>query len=102
MKKHFVIDIDNTLIHSIPDRCSECSRPQYFQSFAIDEWIDRVNELYEEGHHITLWTGRGWGIEELTILQLKYHGIKYHNLIMGKPLGIYVDKDAVNRLEEFC
>lgn len=101
MKKSFVVDIDNTLIESDITKCDNCGRKTYAGAIPIDEWIDRLNELYDEGHYITLWTGRGWDCEEITKQQLDEFGIKYHTLVLGKPLGIYVDRDSVNKLKDF-
>lgn len=101
MSKSFVVDIDNTLIESDITNCDHCKRVSYSGALPIDEWVDRLNELYDDGCHITLWTGRGWDCEEITRQQLEEFGIKYHNLVMGKPLGVYVDRDAVNKLKDF-
>ena len=52
--------------------------------------IERINELFEEGHHIVYWTARGCksGIDhtELTRDQLQQWGAKYSDLQVGtKP-----------------
>jgi len=95
----FVIDIDDTIIYSNESKCFGCGRNLY-EMIKID-WVEvsRVNKLYDEGHTIILYTGRGWDCYEKTIEQLKLADIKYHELVMGKPLGIYVDKDSIKTLE---
>ena len=58
--------------------------------------IDFVNSLKDEGHHITIWTGRG-GISgsnwrKLTEEQLKEWNVMYDDLLIGKPCyDCYID-----------
>ncbi len=51
--------------------------------------IKKINTLYDSGHYITVFTGRGTlsGIDwrELTEKQFKDWGLKYHELLLGKP-----------------
>ena len=70
--------------------------------------IKKVNELYENGHIIKLFTGRYMGRNKeniikakkqgykMTIKQLKKWDIKYHKLIFGKPsFNLYIDDKAL-------
>ena len=66
----------------------------------IDE-IKLVNKYYNIGHRIILWTGRNWDKYEITKAQLEACKIKHHELIMGKPQGVYVDVDSLKSLKEF-
>ena len=100
--KTFVIDIDDTLLFANKVQCDNCDRFIYISSNRDQEEIDRVNLLYESGHTIILWTGRNWDCYQETKKQLAEAGINYHELIMGKPQGIYIDKDAKISLKEFC
>ncbi|MDO9334286.1 MAG: hypothetical protein Q7T57_07180 [Dehalococcoidales bacterium] len=89
----YCIDIDETLCHSIED--------DYAHSVPCKEAIAKVNKLYEEGHHIKLFTGRGswdnYDWRKFTEKQLETWGIKYHELILGKPhADVFVDDKAVN------
>lgn len=63
--------------------------------------INKVNKLYDEGHIIKIFTGRGskTGIDwrEFTEKQLGSWGLKYHELIFGKPVAdIFIDDKAFN------
>jgi len=62
--------------------------------------IDIVNQLFEDGHIIKIFTSRGQttGIdqEDLTRKQLKDFGIKHHELVMGKThFDLLVDDRAI-------
>jgi len=90
----YCFDLDGTLCNNLPEGDYE-SRTPYM------DVIDKVNRLYDEGHTIKIFTGRGSrsGIDwrELTQSQLKFWGVKYHELIMGKPEAhVFVDDKAVN------
>lgn len=68
---------------------------------ANESLIKKLNELYESGNTIIIQTGRHWNHLLMTIRQLSDHGIKYHSLVMGKPVAdIYIDDKAV-RPDEF-
>ena len=65
------------------------------------EVIKRINKLYREGHVIILNTSRIWNDYDVTIEWLKKHKVKYHQLIMAKPLcDVYVDDKNIS-VEEF-
>ena len=90
--KYFV-DLDNTLCYTI--------NGNYHESTPIVERINHVNQLKEDGHHITIWTARGsnTGINytDLTKKQLDEWNIKYDELLMGKPhYDIYIDDKSFN------
>jgi len=92
-KTIYAIDIDGVLCDDMLGEY-EKSTPDY-------NAIRKVNELYEYGHTIKIFTGRGsaTGIDwkEFTIKQLESWGLKYHELIFGKPVAdIFVDDKAVN------
>lgn len=90
----YCFDLDGTLCNNLPEGDYE-NRVPYFQV------INKVNQLYDEGHTIKIFTGRGSrsGIDwrEFTENQLKSWGINYHELIMGKPEAhIFIDDKAIN------
>lgn len=95
----FVIDIDDHLIYSDKIDCKECGEFSYLVKGINKDEIDLVNKAYKDGHTIILWTGRSWGFYLLTKQQLIDIGIKHHELMMGKPWGVYVDKDAKQTLK---
>jgi hypothetical protein len=47
-----------------------------------------------------LHTGRHWNNYDDTIRQLRNLSIPFDELIMGKPLGIYIDADSKRSLHE--
>jgi len=62
--------------------------------------IDRINDIYDKGHTIKIFTARGSssGIDwrDFTEHQLQSWGVKYHELILGKPsCDIIVDDKAL-------
>jgi hydroxymethylpyrimidine pyrophosphatase-like HAD family hydrolase len=94
MKQSFVIDVDDTILFSKRVECEECFRVSYHYQTADKKEIALINKAYRKGHRIILYTGRGWDCFEITVDQLTKAKVKYHSLVMGKPPGIYIDKDA--------
>jgi hypothetical protein len=91
------VDIDNTItITKGSDYIN--SQPQY-------DKIKIVNDLYDDGHTITYWTARGSASGtnhyELTKKQLNDWGVKYHDLMIGKPsYDIFIDDKTINKIEK--
>lgn len=84
-----VIDIDGTI-------CTE--ERTYSRSLAkpLIGAVESVNALYDQGHIIFLFTARTWMEFEMTTDWLKRNGFKYHQLIMGKPIGdVWIDDRAL-------
>jgi len=93
MQKKYFVDLDNTLCLTI--------NSDYINSKPIRERISYVNKLKEDGNLVYIWTARGSnsGIDhtELTKRQLEEWGIKYDNLLMGKPsYDVYIDDKSFN------
>lgn len=93
MSKKYFIDMDNTLCFTRGN--------DYESSKPIEERIRYVNKLKEEGNTVTIWTARGstTGIDHkaLTIKQLEDWGVKYDDLLMGKPsYDVYIDDKSFN------
>ena len=102
----YVVDIDGTI----------CNKPDenyfdgdYSKSIPIQDRIQQINKLYDEGHTIIYLTARGMGrhknsrmlaykeFYELTYFQLISWGCKFHELHMGKPArDYYIDDKGVN------
>jgi mannose-6-phosphate isomerase-like protein (cupin superfamily) len=93
----YFIDLDGTL-------CTKCAAGAGDYSAAEPIWhrIQNVNRLYNDGHHITIWTARGAvsGVDyrELTATQLFDWGVLYHELSMGeKPsYDVLIDDKCFN------
>jgi capsule biosynthesis phosphatase len=97
----YVFDIDGTI-------CSE-TKGDYSSATPITERIDKINELYSQGHKIIFYTARGMGTFEnnsekakqqwykFTHNQLKEWGVKFNFLFLGKPSGdFYIDDKSIN------
>lgn len=89
----YCIDIDGTICTNT-DGEYETAHP-YFDA------IKKVNQLYDDGHKIVLFTARGTTTRidwtELTKTQLTDWKVKYHELLFGKPYAdYYIDDKAIN------
>jgi hypothetical protein len=89
----YCFDIDGTLC-TITDG-------EYAQAEPLVDRIVYVNQLYDSGHEIKLFTARGstTGIDwrDLTEAQMAQWGVRYHELILGKPeADIFIDDKAFN------
>ena len=89
---YICFDLDNTLF--------DTNGMEYDKSTPRIDMIKFVNSLYEQGHEIAIFTGRGSGsgidFRRLTESQLDKVGLKYHRLIMGKPpYDVFIDDRSV-------
>ena len=104
-KETYVFDLDGTL-------CSQ--ETEYNLAKPLTERIKKVNELYDAGFRIIIYTARGMNrfngdTEEcyrnfyaLTSKQLEKWNVKYHQLLLGKPAAIhYIDDKAINDKDFF-
>lgn len=84
-----IIDLDGTI-------CTE--EKTYSRSLAkpIEGAIDNINKLYDEGNIIIIYSSRSWMEFEMTNHWLKTNGVKYHQLVLGKPIGdVWIDDRAI-------
>lgn len=84
-----IIDMDGTI-------CEE--KRQFSRCLAApkDGAVAAINGLYESGHTIIIYSSRTWIEYEMTVDWLARHGVKYHQLVMGKPVGdVWIDDRAV-------
>ncbi len=93
----FVFDIDGVIAEYRENLDYVSASPDY-------GIISSINQLYEAGNYIVLFTARGTktGIDwkEVTKKQMEEWGVKYHELKFGKPdADFYVDDKMVG-LEE--
>jgi len=111
MSKRYCIDIDGTI-------CTPTVGRDYHKA---EPWQDRIkvlNNLYDEGNYIIYFTARAMGrfadlphsvasvkakevLFELTEKQLNDWGVKYHELIMGKPHADFFIDDKGVKDEDF-
>jgi phosphatidate phosphatase PAH1 len=102
----YIVDIDGTI-------CSQTDG-DYTKALPIVNRINKINKLYDEGHQIIYFTARGMGryqndanlararFYQITELQLKMWGCKYHELILGKPSGdYYIDDKGIDANDFF-
>jgi hypothetical protein len=88
-KKVFCFDIDGVIANIVENL-------DYSQSTPNNKIIKIINRLYERGNKIILFTARGYvskiNWEETTKKQMKKWGLKYTELIFGKPAAdFYID-----------
>lgn len=93
----YSIDIDGTIC--------ETKNSDYPNSMPLYDAIEQVNKLYDDGHTIKIFTGRGsrsglnWQV--FTTQQLKTWGVKYHELHFGKPSCDQIIDDKNISLKEW-
>jgi hydroxymethylpyrimidine pyrophosphatase-like HAD family hydrolase len=95
-----VIDIDDTLIVYEHQYFWENPLDKYKKALPNKEEISLCNKLYDNGYTIILHTGRNWDKLRFTEKQMQEMGIKYHQLVMGKPQGVYIDTDSYKSLKD--
>lgn len=83
------VDIDETICKTPKDR-------DYSKSVPLHRHINKINEMYDNGHTIIYWTARGTGSgidwKKTTEKQFELWGVKYHELKFGKPIyDIFID-----------
>ena len=96
----YCFDLDGTL-------CSQRNR-DYINAIPIKKNIKKVNQLYDNGNKIIIFTARFMGRTKedkdkaiklgykFTKEQIESWGIKYHKLILGKPLyDVIIDDKAL-------
>ena len=101
----YCFDIDGTICTPTKGRDYESAKP-------FENRIKTINKLYDEGNYIIFLTARAMGrfsderhkiaqvtaeevLFDLTQQQLKEWGVRYHELIMGKPhADMFIDDKA--------
>ncbi len=84
-----IIDLDGTI-------CTE--EKTFSRSLAkpLPNAIKTINNLYKDGHTIIIYSARTWAEFEMTTNWLKKYKIKYHQLMLGKPVGdVWIDDRAI-------
>jgi len=111
MSKIIAVDLDDTLCKR-PNNVEHLGIKKYTYCEPIQNTIDIINTMYDNGNTIIIYTARGMStfggdvnlvysnLYELTIKQLLNWGIKYHQLIMGKIHYDLLIDDKCMRPEE--
>ena len=86
----FCFDIDGCIMTLTPGNDYNLAKP-------IQETVELVNNLFDQGHYIIIFTARGTktGIDwsEVTKKQFDECGLRYHELRFGKPAADYYIDD---------
>ena len=92
------VDIDETI-------CKTPESRDYSLAVPIQKNINKINNLYDNGHTIIYWTARGTGSgidwRETTERQFKDWGVKYHELKLKKPIYDLFICDKAIRTEDY-
>lgn len=88
------VDIDETICTTPDDR-------DYSKAVPMLDRIMAINELYDNGDTVIYWTARGTGSgidwREVTEKQFEEWGVRYHELIFGKPVyDLFIDDKNIN------
>ncbi len=99
--KTICFDIDNVI-------CKTDTTRDYSKSIPIKKNIKIINEAYNNGFNIILYTARCMGrykgnltkvkkqIKPLTLKQLKNWEVKYHKIYFGKPsFDLFIDDKSL-------
>jgi capsule biosynthesis phosphatase len=99
--KTICFDIDNVI-------CKTGITRDYSKSIPIKKNIKVINEAYNGGFNIILYTARYMGrckgsitkvkkqIKPLTLKQLRNWGVKYHKIYFGKPsFDLFIDDKSL-------
>jgi capsule biosynthesis phosphatase len=99
--KTICFDVDNVI-------CETNIVRDYSKSIPIKKNIKIINEAYNNGFSIILYTARYMGrckgditkvkkqIKPLTLKQLKNWGVKYHKIYFGKPsFDLFIDDKSL-------
>jgi hypothetical protein len=87
------VDIDNTIC--------ETHNTDYENASPYPQRINKINEWYDQGHTIIMWTSRGVKSHQdyynLTYNQLVEWGVNFHSLEMNKPVfDLFIDDKSFN------
>lgn len=89
-----IIDMDGTICTEEKTFSRSLAKPK-------EGAVESINRLYDQGHTIIIYSARTWMEYEMTSVWLKNHGVKFHQLIMGKPIGDYWIDDRAIRFENW-
>jgi len=102
-----------TLVVDVDDTISTHVNRDYENAIPHTKIINKINKMYDSGWKIVYFTARGQvscngDLELINQLRrpvleswMEKHGVKYHELMFGKPIGVYYIDDKAMRPEEF-
>jgi 7-cyano-7-deazaguanine synthase in queuosine biosynthesis len=91
----YVFDLDGVL-------CENGPAADYAKARPILDNIQRVQQLYRDGHEIVIHTARCSRDRRTTKRYLREHKVPYHHLILNKPVAdVYVDDKAELQLPAY-
>jgi len=117
--KIIAVDLDDTLCYR-PDGIENLGASKYHQCRPLEKNIEVINQLYDSGNTIIIYTARGMytfnfnvakiysELYPLTLKQLEDWNIKFHQLVMGKfPYDYLLDDKAIelgniDYLKKYC
>ncbi len=95
--KTYCFDVDGVI-------CTN-THGEYEKAMPIGRTIAQINALYDVGHKIVLFTARGTvtsrDCREITEQQMNAWGVRYHELLFGKPYFDLMIDDRAMSLEEW-
>jgi len=99
--KTLCFDIDNVI-------CKTNIKKDYLKSTPIKKNIEIINDAFNKGFNIIIYTARYMGrykgnlkkikkeIKPFTVKQLKDWGVKYHKIYFGKPsFDLFIDDKSL-------
>lgn len=106
LRKRFAFDLDGTLTkHALFPNIFDSTPTEMYELYANVEpdkqMIEYVNQIYDSGHIVFIFTSRWDLYERVTKKWLDKWGVKHHYFICNKPyFDCFVDDKAINN-EQF-
>lgn len=92
----FMVDLDGTMWEDIPN---EEAAERTMGAKVFPNAVEWVNERHAEGHYICFFTARWAKLKEVTEAKLEDMGVKYHQLLMGKPRIRHTDYAGYHHID---
>ena len=91
----YVLDLDGTLLTD--------EKGNYAAAVPIEERVEALRELYENGNTIIIQTARNGAYYDFTETQLDHFSIPYHVLSVGHKIygDVYIDDKGMNAKQFF-
>lgn len=111
MRKIYCIDLDDTIC--FPNHDFKDAFNKYYKAAPNVDVIKKINELYDSGNKIIIFTARRMltfdgdlkkikkDVEKITIDWLSQNSVKYSELLFGKPYADYYVDDKATTLNTF-